>query len=308
MKPNQVKRTVISVVVLVLVIFALNGIRLVLMSQHPIITAKELAAAIDQSVYFDSSKGVVDIKTGQVYDDGDAAVLLWNEQQQRAVVDCIWQEHDPKRMGYMTRIWAGNHPSMLLPSSRYSLSDNPLRWSCDRSGRWITTDSYLIELRTQKITTPSMPNLSGRSAQADVCFWFCTGDGLVLWNAATKRVIRSIAVRTSVSQSQADLSQFDVSPNGQLAVVPIRQMSWPMEPLGIEYGIVDPQTKRLQLFRLYDVMAGTNPVMIFFLDDRHLLITTMNTKYFVRIADGHTWWLKKSDRFPRYMVRRYRAD
>ncbi len=297
-----------QVIAWLLVISVLNVVRLVLMSQHPTISAKELAATIDQSVYFDSPNGVVDIKTGKIYDDRNAAVLLWDELQQSAAVDCIWQEHDPKHMGYVTRISAGSHPRMSLSNSRYKLSGNPLQWGCDKSGRWITVDSYLIDLWKQQVTTPSMPNWMARSAQMDDSFWFCTGNGLVLWNAASKQVLRSIDVRTSVSESLNNSNQFDISPSGQLAVVPIRQMSWPLEPLGIEYGIVDLQTKQLKRICLYDVMAGTNPVMIVFLDNRHLLIMTMNTKYFVRISDGKTWWLTNNSDFPRNMLRRYRVE
>ncbi|MHB1462380.1 MAG: hypothetical protein ACYC1M_13930 [Armatimonadota bacterium] len=297
-----VKRVMISLVVLIVIYV----VAMTIQYHHPSIDARDIASQIDRSVYFLNDVGVVDIKTGKVFQTVGSP-YLWDDRHQRAAVEQFIPNIKSGGVDSFVRISTSRHPDMIIDENKYKLGSAPHMWGCDVSGRWMITSQYLIDVKNRKITKPQMPGYIARASNTNDCLWFHTDGALVLWNAVSKKVISEVAIPTHDQRSTVGDFKFDVSPDGKSAVFCIKTLDALFAPWGIEYGLVNLMTGRVRRFRLNDVWAATNPTQIVFLDNRHLLVVTMSTKYYVNLIDGETWRISNSSKFPRFMVRTYRS-
>ncbi len=296
-----VKRVMISLIVLMVI----TVVAMAVVYHHPSIDARELASQIDRSVYFLGGTGVVDIKTGKVFRTSGSP-LLWDDLHQRVAAEQFIPNEKAGGMDSFVRISTSRHPDMIIDENMYDLGSYPWLWSCDISGRWVTTTPYLIDVKHRKITKPHMPGYLARASNINDCFWFHTYCALVLWNAVSQQVVSKVAIPDIDKPYLVGDCNFDVSPDGKSAVFCISLHGSLLAPLGMEYGLVNLKTGGVRRFLLNDVMAGTNPTHIVFLDNSHLLIVTMRTKYYVNLNDGKTWRIADSFGFPRSMLRTYR--
>ncbi len=302
----KTKVTIKSVMISLIMLTVVFVVATAVVYHHPSIDAHDIASQIDRSVYFLSDVGVVDIKTGKVFQTVGSP-YLWDDLHQRVAAEQFIPNEKSGGVDSFVRISTSPHPDMIIDENMYDLGSYPWLWSCDISGRWVTTTPYLIDVKHRKITKPHMPGYLARASNINDCFWFHTDGALVLWNAVSQQVVNKVAIPDTGKPYLVGDCNFDVSPDGQSAVFCIRINDSLLAPLGKEYGLVNLKTGGVRKFRLNDVMAGTNPTHIVFLDNSHLLIITMRTKYYVNLIDGKTWRIADSFGFPRYMVRTYRS-
>lgn len=295
--------TVKRVMIFLIMLMVFCVVRMAVLYHHPSIDARDIASQIDRSVYFLSDVGVVDIKTGKVFQTVGSP-FLWDDLHQRAAASYSMQDDASRYSGIRKVV---HIIDMVIDNDTYRLSTAPHMWSSDNTGRWLTTTQYLIDVKNRKITKPQMPGYIARASNTNDGFWFHTDGALVLWNAVSQQVVNKVAIPDIDQPYLVGDFMFDVSPDGKSAVFCIKTNGSLLMPLGIEYGLVNLKTRGVRKFRLNDVMAGTNPTLIVFLDNRHLLIVTMRSKYYVDLHDGKTWRIADSVKFPRSMLRTYRC-
>ncbi|MHB1459819.1 MAG: hypothetical protein ACYC1M_00860 [Armatimonadota bacterium] len=289
------KKRILKGIGILLVLLILNGIRLHMMQQYPVMSVNDVSSELTGDAYFHTSDGLQNLKTGKTYSMNKYGPIVWDARQERVLVGEDWIDDKSGNSRPMIRLMTGDSDDWLLEYRKYDFASSPHRWSCDTTKRYVIASPYLLDLKSRKISKPPMPGTKAGASSIGECFWFCNGKGLVLWNARTKQVQDTIPIPNLTSQVPWRVGSFAVSPNGKYAVVPVSTIDFPfIEPIGLVFAVVNLQTKSISTRKLYNFFVWGNPVGTYFADDEHVILNPGGSYYLMRVTDGKTWFIKKA--------------
>ena len=279
-------------------------LRMVAAYHYPVTNLQTIRLQIGKSVYFQNDAGVINLKTQKVYKT-TGTPFLWDDKNKKTVAFMHIPTMKRNDNEYYVCVATPRRLCINPNGNVYSKVVRSYVWGCDISGRWIVAAPLLFDVRLQKVTYVDTPGYIARASNVADCFWFHGDNTMALWSAVNHKVVKVVSVPTTDKRTKIGDLKFDVSPDGNRAVYGIITNDNLINPLGIEYGVVNLKTGQVCRYHLNDVMAGTNPTQIVFLDNNHLLITTMNSKYFVDLNKNQTMKIVDARIFPANMVRIY---